>query len=225
MYKRSFTLAMITTCLSGVPLQIFNAATPTPSQIAQSAATATLQLEDLPQGFEEIPSAFKPQIATYLSNFVPLLTRQNLQINDYFVYINRNTFEVVSGFTTTIPNQPLSLLRFDSNLRQVEQPQYWQQLFVKLQPQIGVGVKLLEHQPNRLQVGNSAAGATLAVGALNQKAQVDVGSFRRNNVGVFTAVLSLNRNARQASLQDVTTKLDRRIVQVVNRNTSTSSIR
>lgn len=219
MPKRSFTLAIITTLLSVVPLQSFNAATPQPVQVAQASASATLQLADLPQGFEEIPAAFKPQIAAYLSKFVPLVTRQNLQINDYFVYINRDTFEIVSGFTTTLPNQPLSLLRFDANLRQVEQPQYWQQLFVKLQPQLGVGVKLLEHQPHRLQVGNSAAGATLAVGAFNQKAQVDVGSFRRNNIGVFTAVLSVNQT-RQALLQDLTTKLDRRIVQQANRNTS-----
>lgn len=211
-----FTVAVVTsTLLTSFSVEILNAATPSTVQLAQKTVSpaTTLRIEDLPAGFEEIPSAFKPQLAAYLSNFVPLLTKQNLQINDYFVYVNRDTLEVVSGFTTTIPNQPLSLLRFDANLRQVEQPQYWQQLFTKLQPQIGVAAKLLEHQPNRLNVGNSSAGATLAIGALNQKAQVDVGSFRRGNVGVFTAVMSLNRTTPQASLQDLATKLDNRIVQ------------
>ncbi|PPS39811.1 hypothetical protein [Chroococcidiopsis sp. TS-821] len=212
-----FTVAVVTsTLLTPFSVEILNAATPSTVQLAQktvSPATTTLRVEDLPAGFEEIPSAFKPQLAAYLSNFVPLLTKQNLQINDYFVYVNRDTLEVVSGFTTTIPNQPLSLLRFDANLRQVEQPQYWQQLFTKLQPQIGVAAKLLEHQPNRLNVGNSSAGATLAIGALNQRAQVDIGSFRRGNVGVFTAVMSLNHTTPQASLQELATKLDSRIVQ------------
>ncbi|OKH25092.1 hypothetical protein [Chroogloeocystis siderophila] len=211
-----FTLAVVSgTLLTPLSVEISNAATPSAELLTQKTVSSatSLRIEDLPAGFEEIPSAFKPQIAAYLSDFVPLLTKQNLQINDYFVYVNRDTLEVVSGFTTTIPNQPLSLLRFDANLRQVAQPQYWQQLFTKLQPQISVAAKLLEHRPNRLNVGNSSAGATLAIGALNQKAQVDVGSFRRGNVGVFTAVMSLNRSTPQASLQDLATKLDNRIVQ------------
>lgn len=224
-WKRSLALVSAISIVA-IPPHNIHAATP-PSQLVvqQATSTATLRLEDLPAGFEEVPSAFKPQIAAYLSQFAPLLTKQNLQINDYFVYVNRNTLEVVSGFTTTLPNQPLSLLRFDANLRQVEQPQYWQQLFAKLQPQIGVAANLLQHQPNRLNVGNSSAGATLAIGALNQRAQVDVGSFRRGNVGVFTAVMSLNRITPQASLQDVATKVDRRLLQPkTNRSTPVSRV-
>ncbi|MBE9190715.1 hypothetical protein IQ230_10190 [Gloeocapsopsis crepidinum LEGE 06123] len=224
-FQRSLALISAITVVTIPTSKSLPAATP-PSQLGQQAtSTATLRLEDLPAGFEEVPSAFKPQLAAYLSQFVPLLTKQNLQINDYFVYVNPNTLEVVSGFTTTIPSQLLSLLRFDANLRQVEQPQYWQQLFAKLQPQIGVAANLLQHQPNRLNVGNSSAGATLAIGALNQRAQVDVGSFRRGNVGVFTAVMSLNRTTPQASLQDVATKVDRRLLQPkTNRSTPVSRV-
>lgn len=183
------------------------------------ASAPTLTLQDLPPGFQELPAELRPGIAAQLDIIKRVLGQQNLSLGNYFAFVNPQQLEVVLGFNTTLPNQPLALLKFDASLRQLQQPKARQQLVSQVQQGLKaspVGITVVEQAalPDLNNLANASAGMTLALQLQSLPSlRSDIVAFRRNQVGSVTAVFYLNGSKPAISLKDVATKLDDRILQ------------
>lgn len=192
----------------------------TKAPVSEKLASApTLTLQDLPAGFQELPAELRSGIVGQLDIIKRLLGQQNLSLGNYFAFVNPQQLEVVLGFNTTLPNQPLALLKFDASLRQLQQPKARQQLVSQVQEGLKaspVGIKVIEQAtlPDLNNLANASAGLTLALQLQSLPSlRSDIVAFRRNQVGSVTAVFYLDGSKPAISLKDVATRLDDRILQ------------
>lgn len=195
-------------------------ATPVPNPPAseQPAASAiTLTLQDLPDGFQEVPPQIKQQIATRLEPFKQVLAKGNLPLSNFFAFANLEKFEVVFGFTTMLPDQPLALATFDTALQQLQQTAARQQLISKIRESLQFiqVIELIDYSelPELNNLANASTGLTLAGKLQGRPVRIDVASFRRNGVGAFTAVFHADGTKPVITVKDVASKLDNRILQ------------
>lgn len=182
------------------------------------ASPVTLTLQDLPAGFQELPAELKPRIAAQLDIIKRVLGQQNLSLDNYFAFVNPQQLEVVLGFNTTLPNQPLALLKFDASLRHLQQPKARQQLVSQVEKGLkasSVGIMVVEQAalPDLNNLANTSAGMTLALQMQNLPTlRTDIAAFRRNQFGSLTAVFYLDGSKPAIALKDIATKLDERML-------------
>jgi hypothetical protein len=211
-------LGLLTTTFSTTaPVQAVPVAQkPNPPASQQPAASAlTLTLQDLPAGFQELPAQIKPLIAAQLDTIKEVLGQQNLQLDNSFSFVNPQPLEVVLGFSTILPNQPLTLLKFDASLQQLQQPNTIQKLQEQLQA-IQPGINVVEYKalPDLNNIANSSRGITLVIKMQDlPPLRMEMVGFRRNKVGSFTAVVYLDGAKPVITVKDVAAKLDDRILQ------------
>lgn len=185
-----------------------------PASKKPATSVSTLTLQDLPSGFQELPAQIKPLIAAQLDTIKRVLGQQNLQLDNSFSFVNQQPLEVVLGFSSTLPNQPLALLRFDASLQQL-QPNLGKKFQEELQAvQPGINVVDYKVLPDLDNIANSSRGITLAIKMQGiPPLRMEMVGFRRNKVGSFTAVFYLDGTQPVISVKDVATKLDDRILQ------------
>lgn len=188
-----------------------------PNSEQPKVSTGTLTLQDLPPGFYEVPPQVKQQLASWLKPFNQLLAKRNLPLNNFFAFGNLEKFEVVFGFTTILPNQPLALATFDNALQQLQQTAARQQLISEIRDRLQAAqiIELVEYStlPELNNLANASTGLTLAAKLRGQPIRIEIASFRRNTVGALTAVLYLDGAKPLAPVKDIATKLDNRILQ------------
>jgi hypothetical protein len=208
-------LLTITLLATGPVQAVPVAQTSSPSFEKRTASASTLTLQDLPSGFQELPAQIKSLIAAQLNTIKRVLGQQNLQLDNSFSFVNQQPLEVVLGLNATLPNQPLTLLRFDASLQQLQQPNIAKKLQEELQAvQPGINVVDYKVLPDLNNIANSSRGITLAIKMKDiPPLRMEIVGFRRNKVGSFTAVFYLDGTQPVISVKDVATKLDDRILQ------------
>lgn len=211
-------LLMLTSVFATAPVPVV-AVAQTSKPPAETAVAASLTLQDLPAGFQELPAEIRPAIAAQLDTIKRVLGQQNLSLDNYFAFINPQQLQVVLGFSTILPNQPLALLKFDASLRQLQQPKLRQQLVNQVEQGLKaspLGINVVEEAalPELNNLANLSAGMTLALQMQNlPPLRTDIAAFRRNQVGSLTAVFYLDGTKPVVSIKDVATKLDDRLMQ------------
>ena len=220
MKNYSFLLLILTSAVfTAAPVKAVPVAQTKPPASEKLTSAPTLTLQDLPAGFQELPAELRPGIAAQLDIIKRVLGQQNLSLGNYFAFVNPQQLEVVLGFNTTLPNQPLALLKFDAGLRQLQQPKARQQLVSQVEQGLKaspIGIKVIEQAalPDLNNLANASAGMTLALQLQSLPSlRSDIVAFRRNQVGSLTAVFYLDGSKPAISLKDVATKLDDRILQ------------
>ncbi len=187
------------------------------SPFEPAASAVTLTVQDLPDGFQEVPPQIKQQIATWMEPFRQLLAKGNIPLSNFFAFANLEKFEVIFGFTTILPDQPLALATFDTALQQLQQTADRQQLISKIRERLQF-VQIIEFAeyealPELSNLANASTGLTLAGKLQDRPVRIDVAGFRRNSVGGFTAVFHTDGVKPVVPVKDVVSKLDARILQ------------
>lgn len=226
----SLLLSLLISAVFAIPVQaVPRVQTPKlPASEKPATSANTLTLQDLPPGFQELPAQIKPLITAQLDTIKQVLGQQNLHLDNYFAFVNPQSLEVVLGFSTILPNQPLTLLRFDAALQQLQQPNTIKKFQEQLQAvQPGINIVGYEALPNLNNIANASRGITLVVEMPNiPPLRMEMVGFRRNKVGSITAVVYLDGKKPMLPVKDVATKLDDRILQFSPAaNTRSTSVR
>ncbi|MFB2878307.1 hypothetical protein [Floridanema aerugineum] len=189
------------------------AATPVPTQ---SYNNAVLTAQDLPAGFKELPPEITAQIQTQFEILSTQLAKAGMKPEKYFAFIDQKSLQIVVGFTGLISNQS-DRANFDSTLKQMQQPEYQQQMIAQIRQSINSnqGLKILDYGmiPTVNNIADTSTGMTVAVDMQGQVLQLDLAAFRRSNVGAFTAIMYRKGDRPSVNLDAVARQLDTRIVQ------------
>ncbi|MBE9128121.1 MULTISPECIES: hypothetical protein [unclassified Coleofasciculus] len=192
---------------------------PVPQGVAQETASSTFKLteEDLPPGFQKLPPELTASIASQFALFSQQFRQANLNPEDIFAFVNPESFQVILGFTSPLPNEP-EQASFDASLQQLQQPASQQLLIDQLKKslQVAGGVKVLEYKflPELNNLADTSTGFTLGIDMQGQPMQLDMATFRRGEVAAFTAVIYLMGETPLIQVGDVVRKLDSRILKV-----------
>ncbi len=188
-----------------------------PSQ--PSSSSGLLTKEDLPPGFQAVPPELKAQVVTQLSSALQQqLPGANLRPENLFGFYNAQTSEVVMGYTDKLPDQPAQT-KFDSALKQIQQPDTQKKLLSQLQDKVknvkDYKVEVVDYKPlsELNNLANSSAGMSLSLKIQDQPVRADIVSFRRNGVAAIATVVNLNGQPPALRLSDVARKLDTHITQ------------
>lgn len=201
-----------------IPLTPVSPASPTVPQTISQASTSTnvkLLLEDLPEGFQELP----PELTASLASQFRLLTQQfqdaNLNPENLFAFVNPESFQIVLGFTSPLSEQ--DWVNFDTNVQQLQQPEIQQLLVSQLKQRLqGMGeINVLEYKPlpQLNNFADTSTGFTLGIDMEGTPLQLDMATFRRGGMIAFTGVMYVNGQMPLIQVGDVAQKLDSRIVQ------------
>jgi len=177
----------------------------TPTDIPTSVSDiskAVLSLEDLPPGFQVLS----------LAEFG--LTKEDLSVEDFtvetiFVFFWADPLEIIMGFTTLLPTQ-LDQVGFDVGLNQ---PEFMMDSFVG-----GMGATDILEQKELTHlndIGDASAGLTVVADMEGIPMRMDMAVFRRDIVGAFVLVMYLDGDVPILTVEEVTNKLDDRIVEVI----------
>jgi hypothetical protein len=170
---------------------------PTPTSLPDLSGVV-IALEDLPSGFEAVPSDEL--------NLAAILSEKGFTAGSSFAFIEREQFELVMGFTGLL----LSKYERSDFDQQLDYPDYLLDSIVK-----GIGAAdVLEQKtlPGLEGVGDTSAGVTLAVVQEGVPMRVDVVMFRRGMVGAVAYVLYADGAVPVVPLSDIARTLDVRIV-------------
>lgn len=202
-----------------IPLTPVSPASSTVPQTISQASTSSnikLLLEDLPEGFQELP----PELTTSLASQFRLLTQQfqeaNLNPENLFAFVNPESFQIVLGFTSPLSSEQ-DWVNFDTNVQQLQQPEIQQLLVSQLKQRLqGMGeINVLEYKPlpQLNNFADTSTGFTLGIDMEGTPLQLDMATFRRGGMIAFTGVMYLNGQMPLIQVGDVAQKLDSRIVQ------------
>lgn len=185
---------------------------------AQTYKNAVLTAQDLP-GFQELPPESAKLVQSQFEVLSTQLAKAGMKPENFFAFFNQETAQIVVGFTGLIPNQS-DRSNFDATLKQMQQPEYQKQMMDDIRESLNKsneGIKILEYGmiPSVNNIAETSTGMNLAIDLKGQVFQVDLATFRRSNVGAFTAVLYPKGEKPPTInlLDDVARKLDARIVQ------------
>lgn len=205
---------------AAIPVTSASTASPTVPQTLSQASTSTnakLLLEDLPEGFQELP----PELAASLASQFRLLTQQfqeaNLNPENLFAFVNPESFQIVLGFTSPLASEQ-DWVSFDTNVQQLQQPEIQQLLVSQLKQRLqGMGeINVLEYKPlpELNNLADTSTGFSLGIDMEGTPLQLDMATFRRGGMVAFTGVMYLNGQMPLIQVGDVAQKLDGRIFQV-----------
>ncbi len=182
-----------------------------------ASAQATLTVEDLPPGFTQLPPEIAAQISSQLDFFRQQLGQGTLKPENFFAFVNQRDYQIVLGFTGSLPDQP-GQANFDSTLQQLQEPEVRELLLSQLRERLKafgeVKVTAYEPIPDLNNVANASTGITLGLEMQGRPLRMDMAAFRRDAVGAFTAVMYANGGQPVVGVGDVARKLDGRIVQL-----------
>ncbi|MEC4807107.1 MAG: hypothetical protein SAJ12_18765 [Jaaginema sp. PMC 1079.18] len=202
---------------------------PTPVRLAPPATLAAtpdplnekaiaLTLADLPSGFTEIPPSISEQIIAQFAVLRQEFGQEDLPVQEVFAFFHPGALQAIGGFTGEFPTEA-DQAHFDRQLVQLQDPETQAQVLQKLQTRLqaigDVEVQDYALLDNLNGFGDTATGFTLDLTIQGVAFQVDLISFRRDRLGVFTALLSRPSETRP-SLVDLATTLDRRIIESLN---------
>ena len=171
--------------------------TPTPTPLLD-LSNVVLTLEDLPPGFEAVPSAEFGFTKEDLS-------QDDLTVESLFVFLEAEHFELVIGFTTLI-STGLEQAGFDAALRQ---PDF---LLESLIEGMGATDILEQKELSDLDdIGDAAGGLTVVANMEGIPMRTDFVVFRRDIVGAFVLVMYMDGDIPVVTIDDVAGKLDDRI--------------
>ena len=180
-----------------------------------SSSAATLTLEDLPPGFQQLPPTLISQLASQFEAFSQQLAPGNLNPENFFAFVNPATFQMVLGFTGDVPEQS-EQMNFDTNLQKLDDPQAQEQVVdlvtEKLKEFGGIQVENYALMPEMKTLADASAGMTMLVNMQGQPLRLDMAGFRRNDVVAFTGVLYPNEQESIVQVRELVNKLDDRIV-------------
>jgi len=175
-----------------------------------------LQQEDVPPEFRVLPSPVARSIGDRLRVVTRLFGQENFQLDRYSAFVNPTDLQIILGFSGSLPNQT-DQLNFDSAMRQLQQPQFQQQLVNLLRRNLSElpQVDILDSQPlsNLNEVANSSAGVRMTVQFRNQVWRIDAVPFRRGGVGALAAVVYPRNVASPLGVSEVARRLDDRIIE------------
>ncbi|MFB2935811.1 hypothetical protein ACE1B6_11210 [Aerosakkonemataceae cyanobacterium BLCC-F154] len=230
-HKFSLSLCVLTGVLwtgSSIPMALAQSNFPPATQEIPAAtnltqplySNAVLTVQDLPPGFKELPPEVTAQVQTQFELLSSQLTKAGMKPEKFFAFINPDTLQMVVGFTGLIPNQP-DRANFDVILKQMQQPAYQQQMMNQIRESIksNQGIKIVDYgmiPAVNNNIGETASGMTVGIDIKGQILQLDLASFRRNNVGAFTAVMYRKGDRPTVNLDAVARQLDTRIVQTAS---------
>jgi len=187
-----------------------------PTTPQQVYSNAVLTLQDLPPGFKELPPEITAQIQTQFDILSTQLAKAGLKPEKYFAFVNPDNLQLVVGFTGVIPNQS-DRANFDSTLKQMQQPEYQQQMITQIRqsikPDQSIQIQEYATSPTANNIAETSTGMTVTVNMQGQPLRLDLAAFRRSNVGAFTAIMYRSGEKPTVNVDDVARKLDTRIVQ------------
>ncbi|AFZ14597.1 hypothetical protein Cri9333_3787 [Crinalium epipsammum PCC 9333] len=191
----------------------------------QLAATETqtkpgikLTVQDLPAGFQPLSPEVATVIATQLEAFKEKLNLANIKTEDVFAFINPDTLQVIVGMTANLPTQT-DQARFDASLQDLKKPAVQEQMVAELKeqlkslPQVPVEVVSYNTLTDMDKLATTSTGLQVGVNIIGQSVNMDLGVFRRENVGALTAVLYMKGDQPALSITDAARKLDSKIIQ------------
>ena len=189
---------------------------------AQTYNNAVLTVQDLPPEFKELPPESAKLVQSQFEVLSNQLAKAGMKPEKFFAFFNQKTLQIVVGFTGLIPNQS-DRANFDTTLKQMQQPEYQKKMIDDIRESLNKsnqGIKILDYGmiPSVNNIAETSTGMTLVIDLQGQVLQVDSATFRRSNVGAFTAILSPKDEKQPTSinlslLDDMARKLDNRIVQ------------
>ncbi len=187
---------------------------PSPTTPLSTTAPVKLTLQDLPQGFQELPPDVKSMLTSRLATLKSALPIDKVPLENLFAFVQPNQLEVVMGFTDSLA-QPQQA-QFDATLQNLQKPAGIAQFAAKFKQQIQQvpGVQVSEPQiiPQDSKIGNNSAGMTFIITMQGMPLRMDITSFRRGGVAALTAVTYMDKAKPLVSIKDIASKLDSRIV-------------
>ena len=192
-----------------------------PVQIAQSQESQPLEisaglltLEDLPDGFRELPPSISAQISQQFLALSSQFQQGGLDPQEFFVFYHPMSLEVVFGFTGEIAD----IAFFDASLQLLkDSPDLQQSIIDQIQEKLkNVSIaELTELQivPTEA-MGDNSIGVKAGMKVMGMSFQGDLISFRRDNTGGFAAVMYRQSRSPQISADALAGKMDVKIVEL-----------
>lgn len=181
---------------------------------SQAPEGAALTLDDLPDGFTEIPPMMQEQLAAQFQALGQQFGPQDLELENFFVFVNPANFQVVMGFTGDLPTSA-EQSQFDANLKKMENPEVQKQVLTQMQEKLEkmAGVEITSYTPlsGLDDVADASTGMMLEMTMQGQPFRVDMASFRRSSVGAFAAVM-YPASGDAIGVRTLADKLDSRIL-------------
>lgn len=184
-----------------------------PAQIAQAPAERSLKLTlaDLPQGFVEPPPAVAAQMVQQLEALSGQFQQSGVSPEDFYVYIHPTRLQIVVGFNGVVSNPE----QFDYYLTQSQQPEQQTKITALIEQRLAGmdGIDLTHYETLEAVngVGDRAAGIHMGLTLYESQFNTDLVTFRRGNVGLFTAVMYPQDQTPLVELLTLATQLDQRI--------------
>jgi hypothetical protein len=175
--------------------------TPTITPTVQSdLSQVTLTLDDLPSGFEIVPTedCGIPEEALDIDGIE----------SESFCFLEAKHFEIILGMTALLSTR-LMQAEFDARVRQPEGRE-------AIIEGMGEGFEILEQKdlPAQQDIGDASTGFTLLIDGGDVPTRMDMMFFRRGEVGVIICIVYINRESPIITIDEVAHKLDARIIQV-----------
>ena len=187
-----------------------------PLSLPQENNPGLLQPEDMPPEFRVLPSPVARSIGDRLRVVTRFFGQENFQLDRYSAFVNPADLQIILGFTGSLPNQN-DQASFDTTMRQLQQPQFQQQLVNLLRRNIAElpQVSIIDSQPlrNVNDVANASAGLRMTVQFRDQVWLIDAVPFRRDRVGALAAVVYPRNVASPLPVSAVARRLDDRIIE------------
>jgi len=167
-----------------------------------SATKPTLQLEDLPAGFQPLSGA-------ELADLSQSLAEGDYHTESLFAFQETEHFEYIIGFTTALPT-PEAQAAFDAELRQTDFLEEFAKGFK--QGAAGIGISQKGALPHLEGIGNAIAGLGMTSNIQSIPMRIDLVIFRREQVGAFLWIMYLDGDKPVIPVDQVAQKLDERIL-------------
>lgn len=181
---------------------------------AEPPEPIALTPEDLPSGFQEIPPAIRNQLAAQFKVLGEQLGQQDLDVENFFAFFNPQSFQAVVGSTSDL-STPEQQESFDANLQQLQEPGVQAQILESVQERLKAfgDIEITNHSvlPELNDVADASTGLAVELKMQGRSFQIDMASFRRNEVGAFTAVI-YPQSGSPIAVKNLVEKLDQRIV-------------
>jgi len=181
--------------------------TPAPSATPQPTpdfSSAVLKLQDLPEGFVEIPSS------EMMALFESAEEEQGFTYRSIFMFMNPNTFEIVIGMTMEMTST-MSQLGADMMLNNPD---------ILIGPMVsGISgqAEVIEQEPisGLVGIGDASTGMTMVVNMEGVRTRFDIGIFREDIVLGMLMVMYQDGATPSISLEKLMPLLDQRISDVL----------
>lgn len=192
----------------------------TESDTEVKEAKVVLTPEDLPPGFQSLPPEFADQITSQFKVLSEKLGQGNLQPEDYFVLVSPNltNLQIVMGFTGKLEEGAID--NFDANLEDMQKPESREQVLALMQGALknfpGLAIVDYEELPLEEQIADNSTGMRATIKLQGRSFQVDMVTFRREQLGVLTGVMYFENKEPKVSVAEVANKLDERILNLLS---------